>query len=68
MQENTVGTDIYNKYVDIDKYEKKLDAFMTYAAKNYNESDFETIMKKAGIEEDTYEDYMSTYIYNREEL
>lgn len=68
IQENVVGADIYNKYVDINKSEKKLNAFMTYAAKNYNEDDFETIMKKAGIDEDTYEDYMSAYIYNREIL
>ncbi|BAQ86945.1 hypothetical protein [uncultured Mediterranean phage uvMED] len=55
IQENVVGADIYNKYVDINKSEKKLKKFIKYVASNYDENNFETIMKKAGVDEDAYE-------------
>ena len=55
IQENVVGSDIYNKYVDINKSDKKLKDFIAYVSGNYSEKDFETIMKKAEIDSEAYD-------------
>ena len=50
-----MGADIYNKYVDINKSDKKLKDFIAYVSSNYSEKDFETIMKKAEIDSEAYD-------------
>ncbi|MBW2985698.1 hypothetical protein KY313_03540, partial [Candidatus Woesearchaeota archaeon] len=60
IDENIRGSEIYNKYVDINKSEKKLEKFIVYVKENYPEKYFEKIMKRAGIDEDAYVDIGAT--------
>jgi hypothetical protein len=55
IDENIRASEIYDKYVDVNKSDTKLKQFIKYVGNNYMEHDFEKIMKKAGIDKDAYE-------------
>jgi len=55
IDENVRGSEIYDKYIDVNKSDIKLKQFIKYVGDNYMEHDYEKIMKKLNIDEDAYE-------------